>query len=347
MGCNGHNHYPDCDCGWGGDTGGGYGGSASPIRIRCPDGQDWLPHRSPGYTSYVNPNATCPVCGDNVFFYQSPYGGRVFFDELGPPWPKHPCTDTYVQNTARYLVLPATGTYAQRLPEVRDPTIWQPLLIKDVDVRDLTLRLEIDPITKIPGKYLFVPRTYAYGQPLFWRRNARRSSAVELSTFLVNNEQVQESKLTVSAWYRSDEQRHGSRGQPKPDADALNALGWWWSFAWRGSDQEDWTNHPGVNLRIARKYFVAAAKAGSWAAWNNLGVMVRDGIGKAASPNLGFRLFKRAARSGDATPLRHLAECYRMGIGTRMNTAKALKLDAMVEEATTAKKIPPTLSPRM
>jgi hypothetical protein len=28
-----------------------------------------------------------------VFFYQSPYGGRVFFDELGPPWPKHPCTD--------------------------------------------------------------------------------------------------------------------------------------------------------------------------------------------------------------------------------------------------------------
>jgi hypothetical protein len=31
-----------------------------------------------------------------VYFYQSPYGGRVFFDELGPPWPKHPCTDTPV-----------------------------------------------------------------------------------------------------------------------------------------------------------------------------------------------------------------------------------------------------------
>ncbi|MCG7932633.1 MAG: hypothetical protein N0E44_21680 [Candidatus Thiodiazotropha lotti] len=28
-----------------------------------------------------------------MFFYQSPNGGRVFFDELGPPWPKHPCTD--------------------------------------------------------------------------------------------------------------------------------------------------------------------------------------------------------------------------------------------------------------
>jgi hypothetical protein len=42
---------------------------------------------------YVNPNATCPVCGASVFFYQNEYGSRVFFDELGPPWPKHPCTD--------------------------------------------------------------------------------------------------------------------------------------------------------------------------------------------------------------------------------------------------------------
>lgn len=45
------------------------------------------------FPSYINPNATCPVCGAAVYFYQSPYGGRVFFDELGPPWPKHPCTD--------------------------------------------------------------------------------------------------------------------------------------------------------------------------------------------------------------------------------------------------------------
>jgi hypothetical protein len=44
-------------------------------------------------TSYVNPNAHCPVCGKKVFFYQSPFGGRVFFDDLGWPWPKHPCTD--------------------------------------------------------------------------------------------------------------------------------------------------------------------------------------------------------------------------------------------------------------
>lgn len=43
--------------------------------------------------TFVNPNAECPVCGAHVFFYQNAVGSRVFFDELGPPWPKHPCTD--------------------------------------------------------------------------------------------------------------------------------------------------------------------------------------------------------------------------------------------------------------
>jgi hypothetical protein len=42
---------------------------------------------------YVNPNANCPVCGAPVFFYQNEVGSRAYFDELGPPWPKHPCTD--------------------------------------------------------------------------------------------------------------------------------------------------------------------------------------------------------------------------------------------------------------
>lgn len=43
--------------------------------------------------SITIPNAQCPVCGDLVFYYCNEYGSSVFFDELGPPWPKHPCTD--------------------------------------------------------------------------------------------------------------------------------------------------------------------------------------------------------------------------------------------------------------
>jgi hypothetical protein len=42
---------------------------------------------------YIVPNATCPICGADVFFFQNELGSRVFFDELGPPWPKHPCMD--------------------------------------------------------------------------------------------------------------------------------------------------------------------------------------------------------------------------------------------------------------
>jgi hypothetical protein len=75
--------------------GGGYGGGGGGW-IR-PDGDGgFFEFPFVTYPSYVNPNARCPVCGADVYFYQSPYGGRVFFDELGPPWPKHPCTDNPV-----------------------------------------------------------------------------------------------------------------------------------------------------------------------------------------------------------------------------------------------------------
>jgi hypothetical protein len=48
---------------------------------------------------YIDPNAFCPVCGDRVFFYQNGNGSRVFFDNLGWPWPKHHCTDTRAAQT--------------------------------------------------------------------------------------------------------------------------------------------------------------------------------------------------------------------------------------------------------
>lgn len=37
------------------------------------------------------PNATCPVCGARVYFWQNQAGSRVWFDALGKPWPRHPC----------------------------------------------------------------------------------------------------------------------------------------------------------------------------------------------------------------------------------------------------------------
>lgn len=93
--CNAHNHSPNCTCGWGGIGHAGrpsYSGNGNHFSHSF-SSYSWTPTLPNTYESYVNPNARCPVCGALVFFYQSPSGGRVFFDELGPPWPKHPCTD--------------------------------------------------------------------------------------------------------------------------------------------------------------------------------------------------------------------------------------------------------------
>ena len=97
--CNANNHPPGCSCGWGGVW---YGAGH--------DDAAWLFNRSPPprklgrqkgtfgalSSSATVPNSRCPVCDAAVFYYESPNGGRVFFDALGPPWPKHPCTDNGV-----------------------------------------------------------------------------------------------------------------------------------------------------------------------------------------------------------------------------------------------------------
>lgn len=88
--CNAWNHSLDCTCGWGGDghTGRRTIGNTPFLNIGKPTFKTYREF----FDSCTIPNAKCPVCGDPVFFYRSPSNGRVFFDELGPPWPKHPCT---------------------------------------------------------------------------------------------------------------------------------------------------------------------------------------------------------------------------------------------------------------
>ncbi len=93
----GFNHYADCGCGWCVN----YGGRSRTNRpqlvenMHQRDALSLLKRNLARSISgcFVNPNAKCPVCGDAVYFYANEHGSRVFFDELGPPWPKHPCTD--------------------------------------------------------------------------------------------------------------------------------------------------------------------------------------------------------------------------------------------------------------
>ena len=100
--CNAWNHPADCTCGWGGEGHLGRSGSGSGSNISS--GYSWVPPIMQDRISYVNPNAACPVCRKPVFFYQSPNGGRVFFDALGPPWPKHPCTSK--DSKPEFLITP-------------------------------------------------------------------------------------------------------------------------------------------------------------------------------------------------------------------------------------------------
>lgn len=124
--CNAWNHPLNCTCGWGGE---GHSGRST-FSDFVPAAQSWWPRAlTSTYDSYVNPNASCPVCGAAVFFYQSPSGGRVFFDELGPPWPKHPCTD----NTSRPGSLasaPSVTTEAASYAWQRSG--WQPFAIETI-----------------------------------------------------------------------------------------------------------------------------------------------------------------------------------------------------------------------
>lgn len=91
MPCNGWNHPASCNCGWGGMNHGGPRRSASLFSKLESEPPELLYQQI--WESFLNPNARCPVCGDRVYFYQSEYGGRVFFDSLAPDWTKHPCTD--------------------------------------------------------------------------------------------------------------------------------------------------------------------------------------------------------------------------------------------------------------
>lgn len=124
--CNAWNHPLNCTCGWGGD---GQSGRSTFSNV-VPAAQGWWPRAlTSTYDSFVNPNASCPVCGAAVFFYQSSSGGRVFFDELGPPWPKHPCTDNS-SRPGRLPSIPCVTTEASSYSWQQ--TGWKPFYMKSI-----------------------------------------------------------------------------------------------------------------------------------------------------------------------------------------------------------------------
>jgi hypothetical protein len=164
MACNAWNHPADCNCGWGGQGHGSGGGNAfaaiNENKLIAFYADYWTYNRCGNYESYTNPNARCPVCGAVVFFYQSAYGGRVFFDELGPPWPKHPCTD----NSAGFVPLAYVAPAKPKQREIKwQNEGWEPVSILSFHVNG---RLAILKIRRIDSDDMEITLSAEFSYPL-------------------------------------------------------------------------------------------------------------------------------------------------------------------------------------
>lgn len=126
----GNNHEDGCTCqwcsnvGWNIESSGGGGlswGSAAAYPSRTVPQLDAMPA----------PNARCPVCGAPVYFPKLENGGRVYFDALGPPWPKHPCTDNSTSESgsrAGSMAMSAEADPRKPLDDSIDPKDeWTPV----------------------------------------------------------------------------------------------------------------------------------------------------------------------------------------------------------------------------
>lgn len=157
-------------------------------------------YRSPyTYESYVNPNASCPVCGDRVFFYQSPYGGRVFFDALGPPWPKHPCTDN---SGYKPQPLSAASPISADFVYQWQSQGWKPFICTKLETNE-------GGFTRVSGKIEgkgTTLRLYIMGSSRWLGisptliKTARNSSKYSIATFSLDKKSLQIRRIELAAY---------------------------------------------------------------------------------------------------------------------------------------------------
>lgn len=348
MGCNAWNHPPDCNCGWGGDTGGG-GYRVSSSGIQLADGRLWNRSVRPKIESYVNPNALCPVCGAKVFFYQSEIGGRVFFDKLGPPWPKHPCTDnSYHKAPASHkeILVAASDSRASGVRPKQTgqsptsgtsavPTKWRPLfpLVRPEEETDCVIVTFLSGPTPTPTT-LAIPKGFWSGAPIYWRWSRSNLGFIELSTLDSRDIlDIQIIETSVPGWEAEDSNLPWKDRGPAT-SDWWNKLGWHLSFQHAKFDTKSRKYSPTVfggmiDWALATSCFEKAAAAGNRAAQNNLGVISRDGLGVQVDHMLAFQWFYQAAESGENRALENLERCYRNGLGCKPNQAMANFLEAL------------------
>lgn len=172
MSCNAWNHPVGCNCGWGGAY---YEADTSTYQ------NHWNITKS-----YTTPNALCQLCGAKLFFYKSPLGGRVYFDHLGPPWPKHSCitvkVDKNLSSSDHRIAMTA------RPEKTHD---WAPFVFRDILRHDSDV---VEIITE-PGSLKEIPHS-------IFLKSARLSSSKNCPYFIRKSnfrDEFEISTLDVSA----------------------------------------------------------------------------------------------------------------------------------------------------
>lgn len=330
MSCNAWNHHPSCNCGWGGDTGGGgwsYFVRPAPIVSR------FTTARPTVRLSVTIPNARCPVCGADVYFYESPYGGRVFFDELGPPWTKHPCTDNPSPPRAR----PA------RSPVNKPPPQWHRdgwLNLQHVSIarRDSRTIIEGNDLVD-QGRYVFAvsePVRCEPDDPIFVRRNEQGDGSWEIQYFPANSSLIQPAPESVVGFPNATSLDQIKQWERLSDGDgeAHNFVGMSLSFA-RGLKADDgtWTFAKEPDWAAAELHFLLAASEGYWAGFHNLGAMYRHGLGVRHDPELSMKYTLSACLfAGDEceASIQALTAIYALGWGAPEDLELAKEIIALL-----------------
>ena len=263
----------------------------------------------------------------------------MFFDDLGPPWPKHPCTDNGSpskgasqrwQSSETIIIandienLPGSGV-PQAVAALHRWSVrnWRPLLPENETTASGDL-IWIDAKIRIHGKVslLPIPTSAWCDAPIYWRWSDEPGK-IEIETIDARDIlDIRTVKATIPAWLEQNDDVeisaiHTIEAVPAPTGDRWNRLGWELSFFWalQKAMYDTAKKHGWVDWPLSIRCFEHAAKAGDWAGANNLGVIYRDGHGVERDPEQAFHWFTVAANSLQDRALENLARCYREGIG--------------------------------
>lgn len=170
MACNGHNHPKGCTC----NFRGGHPNSQPPA---------WRGWGRSAARHYVSgPNASCPECKAPVYFIPGPKGGGTFFDCIGPPWTKHPCTN----NPKPYSPFNKKG-----LPKLRNRHSeferdgWLPFVIRNIEqlaVGTIVHGVALDNPTVLHFGFLEAIKPDKH-RPIFFRYEKSDKSRIEFNCF--------------------------------------------------------------------------------------------------------------------------------------------------------------------